>query len=39
VSNLMLYPVVHVLPEMQTYYPSTIVKQLKCMGLREWLQR
>ena len=33
VNVFMSLPLVHVLPEMQIFYPSTIVNQLKCMGI------
>ena len=33
VNVFMSLPLVHVLPEMQIFYPSTIANQLKCMGI------
>ena len=33
VCMCMSLPLVHVMPEMQIFYPSTIVNQLNCMGI------
>ena len=30
----MSFPLVHVMPEMQTFYPATILNHLKCMGIQ-----
>ena len=33
VNVFMSFPLIHVLPEMKMFYPSTIVNELKCMGI------